>query len=139
MRNNCLKSTVLWLFFISFDSFDIGYFIQPCNIACTMQHAFLTPSTYPGSCTTCFFCIPVFGGKSFLIFTIICLTVHLKLICIIGLSDLDNPLISAKSCPGWHNYSLWGFLFFTGSWLLNFTEWRRAFFLSFLWPFRHYI
>ena len=25
--------------FISFDSFDIGYFVQPCNIPCSMQHA----------------------------------------------------------------------------------------------------
>ena len=56
----------------------------------SMQHASLTSSTYPGSCKTCFFCIPVFGGKVFLIFPIIYLIVDLKLICIIGLSDLVN-------------------------------------------------
>ena len=46
------------------------------------------------------FCIPVFGGKSFLIFPIIDLTVDLKLICIIGLSDLINSLIFANIYPG---------------------------------------
>ena len=40
--------------FISFYSFDIGYFVQPCNILCSMQHVVSTPSTYPGSCKTCF-------------------------------------------------------------------------------------
>ena len=45
IRDKCLKSIVLWLFFISFDSFDIGYFIQPCNIAYSMQHVVLTPLT----------------------------------------------------------------------------------------------
>ena len=35
MRDKCLKSYVLWVFFISFDSFDIGYFVQPYNIACS--------------------------------------------------------------------------------------------------------
>ena len=37
MRDKWLKSTVLWLFFISFVSFNIGYFVQPCNIACSMH------------------------------------------------------------------------------------------------------
>ena len=46
IRDKCLKSTVLWLFFISFDSFDIGYFIQPCNMPCSMQHVVLIPLTY---------------------------------------------------------------------------------------------
>ena len=55
-----------------------------------MQHV-LTVLTYPGSCKSCFSCIPVFGGKVFLIFPI--QTVDLKLICIIGQSDLINPLI----------------------------------------------
>ena len=77
----------------------------------SMQHALSTPLTYPGSCKTCFFHIPVFGRKSFLIFPIIDLTVDLKLTCIIGLSDLVNSLIFVDSCPGWHNYSLWGLLF----------------------------
>ena len=45
-------------------------------------------------------CIPVSGGKSFLIFPIIDLIVDLKLICIIGLSDLVNPLIFANLYPG---------------------------------------
>ena len=40
-----------------------------------MQHGPLTPLTYPGSCKTHFFCIPVFGEKSFLIFLIIDLTI----------------------------------------------------------------
>ena len=33
-------------------------------------------------------------------------TAHLH----ISLFDLVNPLIFANSCPGWHNYSLWGLL-----------------------------
>ena len=57
-----------------------------------MQHV-LTVSTYPGSYKSCFFGIPVFGRKVFLIFPIIYQTVDLKLICIIGQSDLINPLI----------------------------------------------
>ena len=44
-----------------------------------------------------------------------------ELICINGLSDLVNPLISANSCPRWHNYSLWGLLFqFPGQLALKF-------------------
>ena len=109
MRDKCLKSNVLWVFFISFNSFDIGYFIQPYRIACSMQYSLLTPSTYPGSCKTCFFCIPVFGGNNFLIFPIIYLRVGLRSHLHIHLSDLVNSLISADSCSGWHNYSLWGF------------------------------
>ena len=123
IRNKCLKSTVLWLFFISFDSFDIGYLIQPCNIACRMQHALSTPSTYPGSCKTCFFCIPVFGRKSFLIFPIIYLTVDLKLICIIDLSDLINSLILLIAVLD-DTVTHFGGFFSSSmvSWLLNFTE-----------------
>ena len=64
-----------------------------------MQHV-STVLTYPGSCKTCFFCTPVFGGKVFLIFPIMYLIVDLKFICIIGLSDLINSLIFANSCPG---------------------------------------
>ena len=63
--------------FISFDSFNIGYFIQPCKIPCSMQHVFSTPSTYPGSCKSCFSCIPVFGRKISLIFPIIYHIAHL--------------------------------------------------------------
>ena len=111
MRDKCLESTVLWLFFIYFDSFDIGYFVQPCNIGCSMQHVVSTPSTYPGSCKSCFSCIPVFGRKVFLIFSIIYQMVDLKLICIIGQPELINSLIFANIYPGWHIYSLWWFLF----------------------------
>ena len=77
----------------------------------SMQHALSIPLTYPGSCKSCFFHIPVFGGKSCLIFPIIDLTVDLNLICIIDLSDLVNSLIFADNCPGWHIYSLWELLF----------------------------
>ena len=85
--------------------------------ACSMKHESSTSLTYPGSCKNCFFQIPVFVGKSFLIVPIIYQTVDLKLICIIGQSDLVNPLISANSCPGWHIYSLWGFFsIFTVCW-----------------------
>ena len=61
-----------------------------------MQHV-LTVLTYPGSCKTCFFHISVFGGKVSFIFPTIDLIVDLKLICIIDLSDLINPLILPTS------------------------------------------
>ena len=87
----------------------------------SMQHALVTPSTYPGSCINLLFPHTSFGGKSFLIFVIIDLTVDLKLICIIDLSDLVNSLIFSNSTPGWHNYSLWGLLFqFHGQLALKF-------------------
>ena len=63
--------------FISFDSFDMGYFVGPCNILCSMQHVASTPLTYPGSCKSCFSRIPVFDGKISLIFPIIYQIVHL--------------------------------------------------------------
>ena len=86
----------------------------------SMQHALSTSSTYPGSCKLAFSAYQFLAG-SFLIFPIIYLTVDLKLICIIGLSDLINPLISADSCPEWHNYSLWELLFhFHGQLALKF-------------------
>ena len=66
--------------------------VPSCLVACSMQHVSIV-STYPGSCKHCFSHIPVFGGKVFLIFPIIYQTVDLKLICIIGQSDLINPLI----------------------------------------------
>ena len=121
--------------FISFDSFDIGYFVQPCNILCSMQHVVLTPLTYPGSCKSCFSHIPVFGRKVFLIFPIIYQTVDLKLICIIGQPNLINSLIFVDIYPGSHIYSLWGFLFqFHGQLALKFhTEQTCCFF----WPFWH--
>ena len=89
---------------------NLQYYWNILQRACIMQHASLTSLTYLGSCKTCFFCIPVFGRKGFLIFPIIDLTVDLKLICIIGLSDWVNSLIFADSCPGGHNYSIWGLL-----------------------------
>ena len=35
MRNNILN-LIYFACFISFNTFDMGYFIQPCNIACSM-------------------------------------------------------------------------------------------------------
>ena len=61
-------------------------------VACSIQHVSMV-STYPGSCKTCFSRTPVFGGKVFLIFPIIYQTVDMKLIYIIGQSDLINILI----------------------------------------------
>ena len=72
--------------------------MAPYVIAYNMQHA-LTMSTYPGSCKTCFFCIPVFGGKVSLIFSIIDLGVDLRSNLHITVSDIVNPLIFADSCP----------------------------------------
>ena len=86
---------VIFYFFYFFQL--VQYRIFHTTLQHSMQHALSTPLTYPGSWKTCFFCIPVFGMKSFLIFPVIYLTVDLKLICIIGLSDLINPLISANS------------------------------------------
>ena len=85
------------------------------RMACmTMQHCMQhtsTVSTYPGSCKTCFFLIPVLGKKVSSIFPIIDLTVDLRSNLHTGLFDLVNPLIFANTYPGWHNYSLWGLLF----------------------------
>ena len=89
-----------------------------------MQHALSTPLTYPGSCKTCFFHVPVFGRKRFLIFLIIIidLTVDLKLICRICLTDLINSLIFANSCPGTITHFGGFFSSSMVSWLLNFNE-----------------
>ena len=54
----------------------------------------------PQPFTGLFFCIPGFGRKVSLIFLTNDLTFDLKLISIIGLSDLVNSLIFANSCPG---------------------------------------
>ena len=98
----------------------------PYLIACSMQHV-STVLTYPGSCKTCFFCIPVFGRKVFLIFPIIYLTVNPKPICIIGLSDIINSFIFANIYPGWHKLTLGAsFPFSRISWLLNFIETRHV-------------
>ena len=74
-----------------------------------MQYAACTfdPFDIPWILQNFLFLHTSFGGKVFLIFPIIYLPVDLKLICIIGLSDLINALIFADSCPGLHNYSLW--------------------------------
>ena len=49
----------------------------------------------------------------------------------ISLFDLVNPLIFANSCPGWHNYSLWGFLFqFDSQLALKFHVVKTCFFLA---------
>ena len=54
-------------------------------------------------------------------------TAHLH----ISLFDLVNPLISADSCHGWHNYSLWGLLFqFNGQLALKFHWIKICFFLA---------
>ena len=120
--------------FISFNSFDIGYSVQPCNIPCSMQHVVSTPSTYPGSCKTCFSHKPVFGRKISLIFTIIYQIAHLH-------NWPTCPLIFADSCPGCQNYPV-----LTGlvrkrsnslSLLIYFIETRRACMLSFFLPFQH--
>ena len=104
--------------------------MAPYLIACSMQHV-STVSAYPGSCKTCFFNIPVFGGKVFLIFPIIYLTVYWKLICIISLSDLINSLIFADIYPGWHIYSLWDLLFqFHGQLALKSYWVKMCFFLA---------
>ena len=103
MTNKLLKCNLMYWYYI--------IFVQPYKVPCSIQHRPSTPPTYPGSSKTCFFYIPGFDGKSFLIFPIIDLTVDLKLICIIGLSGLVNSLIFADCYPGWHNYSLWGLLF----------------------------
>ena len=93
------------------------------SLSCCMQHV-LTVSTYPGSCKTCFSHIPVFGRKVFLIFPIIYLTVDLKLICIIGQSDLINSFDLCQYLP-WTTQLLTlgaSFPFSRVSWLLNFLR-----------------
>ena len=86
---------------ISSNSFDIGYSVQPCNIACSMQLLVLTPLTYPGSCKGCFSHIPVFDGKVFLIFPIIHQIANLH-----NWPTWPNSLIFANIYPGWHILTL---------------------------------
>ena len=106
--------------FISLDSFDIGYFVQPCNIPCSMQHVVLTPLTYPGSCKTCFSRKPVFGGKISLIFPIIYQIAHLHNWPSFPLIFADNTLDDLFSSLGGY------FEIISQSWLLNFIETRHA-------------
>ena len=106
--------------FISFDSFDIGYFVQPCNIPCSMQHVVSTPSTYPGSCKTCFSCKPVFGRKISLIFPIIYQIAHLYNWPSFPLIFADNTLDDLFSSLGGY------FEIISHSWLLNFIETKCA-------------
>ena len=107
----------------------LGWLLMSLHAACSLYRQ-CRHTAHPGSCKTCFFCIPVFGGESFLIFPIIDLIVDLKLICIFGLSDLVNPLIFANIYPEWHIYSLWGLLFqFHGQLALK-SHWvKMCFFL----------
>ena len=96
MSNKLLKCNLMYWFQLSFYFFwhlwheaisIILYyiiFVQPCKIAHNMQHALLTPLTYPGSCKTCFFCIPVFGGKISLIFLTSDLWSDLQCICLLA-------------------------------------------------------
>ena len=75
--------------------------------------------------------MPVFGGKVSLIFPIIYLQFGLRSNLHIGLFGLVNPLISAISCPGLHNYSLWGLLLqFHGQLALKFQWVKTCFFLA---------
>ena len=106
--------------FISFDSFDIRHFVEPCNIPCSRQHVVSTPSTYPGSCKTCFSHKPVFGGKISLIFPIIYQIAHLHNWQSFPLIFADNTLDDLFSSLGGY------FEIISHSWLLNFIETRRA-------------
>ena len=102
-----------------FDVFDIIL-----HRVCSMQHASLTSSTYPGSCKSCFSRKPVFGGKVLLIFPIIYQIAHLHYwpIC---------SLILADSCPGCQNIHFGGKMSNSLSSLIYFTEIRPV------WHLRH--
>ena len=113
MTNKLLKYNLMYCMDLFFISLDMGQlvlyyiiFVQPCKIACSMQHGPLTPPTYPGSCKTCFFPHTRFWWESFLHISnhwpMKWPTAHLH----ISLFDIVNPLISAENYPGWHNYSL---------------------------------
>ena len=82
--------------FISFYSFDIRHFVEPCKIPCSMQHVLSTPSTYPGSCK------PVLIGQY-------------------ALWSLPTAVLDDlfSSLGGY-------FEIISHSWLLNFIETRRA-------------
>ena len=103
-------------------------FVKHSNIEFSMQHASFTPSTYPGSCKTCFLFISVFGRKVSLVFLIIELQSDLWAHLHIHLSGLVNPLISADSCPGWPSYSLWGLLFHFHRQLALKSHWVMTYF-----------
>ena len=86
----------------------------------TKQHVVSTPSTYPGSCKTCFSCKPVFGGKISLIFPIIYQIAHLHNWPSFPLIFADNTLDDLFSSLGGY------FELISHSWLLNFIETRHA-------------
>ena len=58
---------------ISFDTFNLGYIIEPCNVVCSIEHA---SSTYPRSCKKWFFCAyQFFGMQRFLTLSVLNATV----------------------------------------------------------------
>ena len=79
------------------DSVDIyrenvwGYLFISLHAAC------INSVDIPWILQNLLFHIPIFGRKVFFIFLTIDLIVEMKLICIIGLSDLINPLILPTS------------------------------------------
>ena len=88
-------------------------FVQPCKIACSTQRG---PSTLCHTLDLPKLAFSAYQQESFLHISNHWATkwptAHLH----ISLFNLFNLLISANSCPGWHNYSLWGLLFhFYGS------------------------
>ena len=100
MRHKGLKSNLFCLSPLLLTPLTWGnWYHTRTTLQESMQHGPSTPLTYPGSCKTCLFHIPVFGGKVSLIFPIIYLRVGLRSNLHIHLFDLVNPLISANSCP----------------------------------------
>ena len=129
-----LRHAYHWLYcmyimdvFISFDTFNFGYFTEPCNIACSMQHM---PLTYPRSCKKLLFHIPLFGRKVSLIFLVMVIWPDQQF----DLFDDLNPFELCQLRPCIRQLTLWGyFSCFMGSWLLNFTEDRHVLILLIFW------
>ena len=91
-------------------------FVQPCKIGCSMPAWTFDTFNIPWILQNLLFPLTRFWWESFLHNSNHWPDSWPEIICIFGLSDLVNSLIFADSCPGWHNYSLWGLLFhFHGS------------------------
>ena len=99
MTNKLLKCNLMYLniflFLLTPLTLAISYTFH-MKLQCCMQHAPLTPLTYPRSCKTWFFYIPVFGRKVSLIFLIIYQLSDLWSHLHISQSDPIKPLIFAE-------------------------------------------
>ena len=119
MRNEGFKSNLFCLFLFLWHHWygDMGYFLQ-LHAAWSMNLRHLQHTLDPAKLA---FSAYQFWQESFLNISNHLLKSWPEAHLHISRSYLVNPLIFADSCPGWHNYSLWGLIFqFHGQFGLKF-------------------